>query len=528
MDQADKEKTAFVCKEDLFQFNLMPFGLTNAPSTFERLMETVLAGLQYQICLIYLDDIIVYGKNFDEKIKRLKEVFSRLQDAGLKLKPKKCVLFQRQVSYLGHIVSADGVASDPAKIQNVRDWPTPTNLTEVQSFLGLAAYYQRFIRDFSQIASPLHKLTEKGKAFQWEDNCQAAFEKLKVLLTSAPLLAYPKIEARFVLDTDASDVAIGAVLSQQIDGMEPVIAYGSKCLSKAERRYCVTRKELLAIVYFVKHFRHYLYGRNFLLRTDHGSLRWLFNFKEPEGQVARWIETLSTFDFEIQHRPGKRPGNADGMSRIPCRQCGQEGTTERVLAISVENAEKPTRKVVTSPESESWIQGWGKSEIREKQLKDPDVGKILTWKEACPKKPSWKEVSSENETVKAYWFLWSQLHVRDGILYKLWEEETSPRGHWQLVVPGELHAEILEMLHNHVTAAHLGQHKTLSRVRQRFFWYKMKDFVNTWCNQCEACARKKTPVPKARAKMQTYTVGCPMERVVWDILGLLPRTTTFW
>ena len=227
----------------------MPFGITNAPTTFERLMEMVLAGLQYQICLIYLDDVIVYGNSFEEEISRLGKVFYRLQDAGLKLKPQKCVLFQKQVTYLGHIVSERGVALDPAKIDSVEGWPTPTNVTKVRSCLGLAAYYRRFIKYFSKIASPLHRLTEKGRVFSWDETCQTAFEELKVHLTSAPVLAYPKIEAKFILDTDASDVAIGAVLSQKFDEREHVIAYGSRCLSKAERRYCVIRKELLVIVH---------------------------------------------------------------------------------------------------------------------------------------------------------------------------------------------------------------------------------------------------------------------------------------
>ena len=524
MDQADKEKTAFVCKEGLFQFNLMPFGLTNAPSTFERLMEMVLAGLQYQICLIYLDDVIVYGKSFEEEISRLGKVFCRLQDAGLKLKPQKCVLFQKQVTYLGHIVSERGVAPDPAKIESVKGWPTPTNVTEVRSFLGLAAYYRRFIKDFSRIASPLHRLTEKGRMFSWDETCQAAFEELKVHLTLAPVLAYPKLETKFILDTDASDVAIGAVLSQKFDEREHVIAYGSRCLSKAERRYCVTRKELLAIVYFVKYFRHYLYGRQFLLRTDHGSLRWLFNFKEPEGQVARWIEALSTFDFDIQHRPGRQHGNADGLSRIPCRQCG-EHQAAMIQTIAHKDNTVPTRKVMTTAETESWVSGWSQNLIREKQLNDPDIGKILKLKESSQRKPCWQDVSSDNEVVKAYWFLWSQLYVRDGVLYKLWEEETSPMGHWQLVAPTELRKEILEMLHDHVTAAHLGQHKTLARVWRRFFWYKLKEDVNKWCNNCETCAKKKMPIPTNKAQMQSYTVGCPMERVALDILGPLPRTS---
>ena len=159
--------------------------------------------------------------------------------------------------------------------------------------------------------------------------------------------------------------------------------------------------------------------------------------------------------------------------------------------------------------------------IREKQLNDPDIGKILKLKESSQRKPCWQDVSSENEVVKPYWFLWSQLHVRDGVLYKLWEEETSQTGHWQFVVPTELKKDILEMLHDHVMAAHLGQHKTLARVRRRFFWYKLKEDVN----KCETCAKKKMLIPKNKAQMQSYTVRCPMERVALDILGPLPRTS---
>ena len=232
MDPADKQKTAFVCQEGLFQFNLMPFGLTNAPSTFERLMEIVLAGLQYNICLVFLDDIIVYGSSFEEEISRLKQVFTRLIQAGLKLKPKKCVLFQKKVAYLGHIVSDAGVSPDPSKVEAIEKWPTPSTLTEVRSFLGLAAYYRRFVKDFATIASPLHKLTEKGRQFLWSDDCQTSFEGLQKCLITAPILAYPKTEEAFILDTDASNFGIGAVLSQKIEGKN-----NSRCLSKAERRY---------------------------------------------------------------------------------------------------------------------------------------------------------------------------------------------------------------------------------------------------------------------------------------------------
>ena len=246
MDAGTQEKAAFVTSSGLYEWTVMPFGLCNAPSTFARLMELVLKGLHWKICLIYLDDVIVMGRTFEEELERLKEVFERLARAGLKLKPKKCFLFQKRVSYLGHVVTEEGIAADPEKVEQVRTWPTPENSTEVKSFLGLASYYRRFIPDFSTIAKPLYKLTEAKAEFAWTEQCQLAFDSLKGLLTSGRVLAYPTREGKFVLDTDASDHGIGAVLSQFQDGVEKPIAFASRTLSKSERNYCVTRRELLA------------------------------------------------------------------------------------------------------------------------------------------------------------------------------------------------------------------------------------------------------------------------------------------
>ncbi|GFV89399.1 hypothetical protein TNCV_4152181 [Trichonephila clavipes] len=250
----DKEKTAFTMGQGLWQFKVMPFGLCNAPATFERLMEAVLGGFSYEACLVYLDDIIV-GRSFVY----IRRGLQKLKEANLKLSPTKCHLFRHEVTYLGHIISAEGTV-----------------------------------------------------------DCNNAFNKLKDALTSAPILAYPEIGKQFILDTDASHESIGAVLSQEIDGLEHVIAYFSKCLSKPERNYCVTRKELLAIVKAVEHFHPYLYGRRFLLRTDHASLTGLLNFKNSEGQIARWIQRLQEYDVEIRHRKGSAHGNADALSRRPC------------------------------------------------------------------------------------------------------------------------------------------------------------------------------------------------------------------
>ena len=323
LDEDAKRKSAFVVPGGLFEFEVMPFGLCNAPSTFERLMEHVMIGLQCKVLVIYLDDIIVYGPTVEEVIRRLKTVLERLRKAKLKLKPKKCHLFRQQVLYLGHVITPDGVGTDPQKIEAIKTWTQPKTETEVRSFLGLASYYRRYIKGFAHTAKPLHALTQKDIIFAWTAECEHAFEELKTKLMTSPILGYPKIGQTFILDTDASKFGIGAVLSQEQEGHERVIAYGSRTLNRAEQNYCVTRSELLAVVHFLKHFRHYLYGQEVLVRTDHGALRWLLNFKNPEGQLARWMELISQYKLTLQHHPGRVHLNADGLSRRPCSQCGQ-------------------------------------------------------------------------------------------------------------------------------------------------------------------------------------------------------------
>jgi transposase InsO family protein len=322
MDEADKDKTAFVTRMGLYQFRVMPFGLTNAPATFERLMEHVLQGMQWEQLQVYLDDIIVFGKTFLIALFNLTQVFIRFRKAQLKMKVKKCSLFQKEVPFLGHIVSREGIKCDPAKIDVVQSWPHPINMTEVRSFLGFATYYRRFIPHFSTVASPLTGLTRKDVEFDWTEECEYAFRRLKESLMTAPVLAYPRQHGQFILDTDASNTGIGAVLSQVQQEEEKVIGYASKTLSKSERAYCTTYKELLAVVKFVKHFKPYLWGQPVIIRTDHASLTWLKNFKEPEHMLARWLSTLNSYDLTIIHRPGARHINADVLSRrVPNRPC---------------------------------------------------------------------------------------------------------------------------------------------------------------------------------------------------------------
>ena len=243
MDPEDKKKTAFSTKQGHFEFNVMPFGLCNAPATFQRLMEYILAGLQWDHCLVYLDDIVVFSTTFDQHVKKLRAVFSRLSAAGLKLKPSKCYFGQKSVNYLGHVVGVEGLQPDQRKVQAVMDFPRPVDGAGVRWFLGLVGYYRRFIPHFSSVAAPLFKIQSSGAHFDWTDDCQQPFEVLKHKLTAAPVMAFPRFEEDFVLTMDASEVGLGSVLSQKYCGGEHVVAYASRVLHKAEKNYSTTERK---------------------------------------------------------------------------------------------------------------------------------------------------------------------------------------------------------------------------------------------------------------------------------------------
>jgi hypothetical protein len=537
LEEEAREKSAFAVRGGLYQWRVMPFGLCNAPSTFERLMERVFTGLHWKILLIYLDAIIVHGKTFGEELIRLRTVLQKLREAGLKLKAKKCHFFQKEVGFLGHVVSEEGIQTDPEKIKAVEEWKTPTCVTEVRSFLGLASYYRRFIKDFATIASPLHKLTEKEKAFHWSDDCETAFQTLKQALTQSPILAYPRPgEEQFILDTDASGVGIGAVLSQVQDGQERVIAYGSRALSKTDRNYCVTRQELLAVAHFVKHFRQYLYGQAFKVRTDHAALKWLLNFKNPEGQLARWMEVLAEYNLVIEHRAGRNHQNADGLSRKTCLQCGRQ-------EVKVEQTERKERKwvkwdevqtddtedVENSMESRVRVLSlqpeWSHNDMRSAQLKDSDIGLLMEAKEGVGTRPTWEEVQPTSRITKTYWAQWERLEIRQGVLCRRYEQDDRSEIIWQIVVPRKLCKQVVQELHGGETSGHLGLAKTIYKVRQRFYWCGFQADVRSWCRACNICGARRTPSRKAKAALQQHIIGAPMERMALDLVGPLPEST---
>ncbi len=315
---SDREKTSIITKRGQFQYTCMPFGISSSPGCFELLMETVLAGLQWEKCVIYLDDVLTFSKTFSEGIDNLKLVLDRFRKANLKLKPSKCFLMQTSVKYLGHVVDKEGIHCDPDKIECVKTWPRPTNLKESRSFVGFCQYYRKHIANFSELAAPLFALTRKRVQFDWTEQCERAFNTLKEKLINSPVLAYANKNLEFILDTDASLNSVGGVLSQiDENGDERPLAYASKTLSKSQTRYCTTMRELLAAVLFIKHFHHYLYYKPFTLRVDHASLTWLTRMQESSGLLARWITTLSSYKFKIVYRKGSLHANSDALSRLP-------------------------------------------------------------------------------------------------------------------------------------------------------------------------------------------------------------------
>lgn len=316
VQEEDKPKTAFSTPFGHFEFNRMPFGLKTAPATFQRAMDNVLRGLQGLHCLIYLDDVIIFSKSLPEHIEKLKAVFERFRKTNLKVQLDKSHFLRKEVLYLGHTITSEGLKPNNDKIDAVLKYPIPKTVTEIKSFLGLVGYYRKFIKDFAKITRPLTACLKKGRKIVINDEFKESFETCKKLLTNAPLLQFPDFEKPFVLTTDASNYAIGAVLSQGTIGNDKPVAYASRTLSDTESRYSTIEKELLAVIWAVKHFRPYLYGKKFVIYTDHRPLAWLYSLKEPNSKLTRWRLRLEEYDFEIRYKKGQQNTNADALSRI--------------------------------------------------------------------------------------------------------------------------------------------------------------------------------------------------------------------
>jgi transposase InsO family protein len=583
LEAEDMDKTAFICPRGMYRFRTMPFGLCNAGATFQRLMDIVLTGLNLTVCLSYLDDIVIFSTTVEQHLERLAIILQRLRESGLKLKPEKCCLLRKSVAFLGHVISENGIGTDPAKTQAVSDWPIPQCVKDIRSFLGLASYYRRFIQNFARIAAPLHAITRKNQRFEWSPEARVAFDTLKMVLTSAPILAMPTDDDDFVLDTYASDFAIGAVLSQKQDGVERVIAYASRSLDRREQNYCVTRKELLAVVHFLKFFKQYLLGRRFVVRTDHAALTWLKRTPEPIGQQARWLEQMEEYTFLIEHRPGVRHGNADAMSRRPCpkKNCvcrgeeeedGQElfggpadrdqssGNTETenvrmtreihhsdVHARKIEKRQQQSNLIAKAEENTEEVEAesmpltgisstlaeeptevhmsWTWEDLKAAQRNDSEIGPIIAWLEEKPEQPPWEAVATKSSPVKTLWHMWNRLVIQEGVLRRRFEDIKEGSNIWQIVIPKVYRAELMEIAHGGMSGGHLGLSKTQASIQLRAYWPTWKSDLAVFIRTCHPCAQYHRGTIRHQAPMQTPLVGEPWERVSIDITGPHPRSS---
>jgi len=511
MHEDDADKTTIIVRTGTYRFKRVPFGLCNAGSTFKRVMDLALNGLNFNMCLVYSDDIIVYSTDVDEHIGRLEKLFERLRSANLKLKPSKCKLLRSELSFLGHVVSSKGVGTDPKKISAVQDWPVPTDVKEVRSFLGLASYYRKFVPSFAALAAPLHALTGKNKKFDWTSSCEDGFQKLKSALVSSPILAMPNNSDPFVLDTDACDVNIGAVLSQVQEGEERVIAYASRSLSKQERYYCVTRKEMLAVVFYSKSFRQYLLGRQFLIRTDHSALQCVKTTPEPMGQQARWCEILEEFDFQIVHRPGMKHGNADALSRRPCRQCGKEvgdGVRSEVRVIEFQEIIRGTR--------------WTRQELIEVTKQDNKISPFYeeVLGNSLPMDES--KLAGARAVTKSFHAQWERYDIVNGVMYRRWWDEEENGKRRQIVLPIQYREEAMRSAHASIRGGHMGVKKTQDKIAMSVYWIGWQRDVREYWLRCDACARYHEGGVKKRGELQSMCVGAPWERLAIDITGPHP------
>ncbi|KAG6438878.1 hypothetical protein O3G_MSEX000297, partial [Manduca sexta] len=469
LDDASKEKTAFaVAGRGLFQFKVTPFGLVNASQSQQRLMDILFQSHEDKIWA-YLDDIIVCSESFEEHLKLLNKVTNTLKDANLTINIDKCK-FARS-SYLGYVIDKEGLRTDPEKVSAILNFPRPKNLTELKRFIGLASWYRRFVKNFSMVAAPLHNLTKgkKRKPFIWPKEAEDAFIALKTSLTTTPVMSCPDYSKPFIIQCDASNEGVGAVLCQKSGDSEQAVAFLSRKLTDTERRYSTSERELLSVVYAIEKFRPYIDGLHFEVVTDHSALKWLHKMKDPHGRLGRWAMKLQQFSFDVIHRPGKSHTVPDALSRA---------TAELNIL-----------------------------EITEKHKND--------WYKAKVEDISFNKNKNNNWTVK------------NSLLYKKIQMKQYPNVEnvWKLYIPETLREDVLSACHDNPKAGHFGIRKTLYRIKKDFFWPNMIKDVKRYVNNCELCAKHKVSQDNPFGQMGKHReVSVPWQIISLDLMGPFPKS----
>ena len=530
--ERDRPKTAFSTPFGLFQYKRMPFGLTNGPATYSRLVQIALRGVPPSVAIPYLDDIIVLSSSIKQHFEHLEQVLKIHREAGLKLQPAKCYLFQPQVEYLGHLVDQHGLQPLPDYLQIVKNWQLPKTRTEVRIFLGKVGYYRRFIKGYSAIAAPLTDWAGKGTPEEEKQEIPAneefikAFETLKEKLLTAPILAYPRFNSPepFILDTDwcQDGNAIGGVLSQVQDGVEKVIMYGGKKLSAAQKNYAATKGELSALLYFVKNWSYYLRHRRFLLRTDHAPLAHLKTMEPQDRHTLRMLGILADYDFEVKYRPGPKHGNADALSRAP--HLHQENDAKEDVAVDNEEeryllameqlnkTKKPDHNFLLEPV-------YQEEELRILQADDDVLEPVRNFimKRKFPDPLEERSYSPEIRTylqmAKNLWIDGQGLLCLDRFLGGVWRT--------LICLPEE--AQDACIRHAHKLAGHAGVDKTLDLLTQKFFFLHMRKEVMEVLQGCKECQRKRRDRKDQRHTLVSVVDGYPFQRISIDFVGPLPK-----
>nr|KAG5692734.1 hypothetical protein BaRGS_033845 [Batillaria attramentaria] len=535
IEECHKQRTAFtVGPLGFYEYNRLPFGLCNAPATYQRLMEDILGDLNLKICLIFLDDLIIFSKTFEEHQDRLKKVLTRLREEGLKLNPRKCHFCKDQVVYVGHTVSAAGIGTDPEKTQAIKNWPTPTTPEEVRKFLGFAGYYRRFVKDFSKIALPLTTLMptpeKKGrgrkkqhsqKPWVWGPQEDAAFRKLKDILSSPPILGYADYKLPFELHTDASGQGLGAVLYQEQEGCKRVIAYASRSLSHAEKNYPAHKLEFLALKWAItEKFKDYLYGATFVVYTDNNPLTYVLTSAKLDATGHRWLAALAAFNFSIRYKPGIHNTDADSLSRLPpAEEIPQEMSGDAVQAICSAMNTPSTESYCLSATAADTLDAYSQDiteftpqDWRRAQSADEVIAFWLSWIRGNKKPYHHRVPKTSAHTAMLKNFETFKFHR--GVLHRETKQENETRS--QVVLPSAFVRRVLKGMHDDV--GHPGRDRTASLIRERFWWPQMNQDIDDWCKDCQRCLRRKAVGTKA--PLVNITTTQPLELICLDYLTL--------
>ncbi|KAJ8507306.1 hypothetical protein ONZ45_g10310 [Pleurotus djamor] len=506
--EGDEWKAAFRTSRGLFEPLVMFFGLTNSPATFQGMMNDLFRELITEgVVIIYLDDILIYTKDREEHRRVLKRVLQILKENKLYLRPEKCEFEQTKVEYLGVLVSEGKVEMDPAKVAGVREWPAPRNVTELQSFVGFVNFYRRFVRDFSHIARPLFNLTS-AKDWHWTEVEQAAFDQLKLAITSEPILALPHEDRPYRVEADSSDFATGAVLSQldPTDQKWHPVAYYSKSLQAAERNYEIHDKEMLSIIRALEEWRHLLEGAtpDFEIWTDHKNLEYFMKAQKLNRRQARWSLYLSRFNFTLLHRPGRSMGKPDALSRRADHDDGKNDNQNLVLLKPAYFAIRATGVTLEGEETvvlEDIRQG-----VKDRRYEDA-VAKAAE---------QLKRSRAHNPRIlrTAEWQLSEGLLLYRGKVY----------------VPDvkDLRRRIVEQHHDSKVAGHAGRFKTLELVSRSYWWPNMSRYVGSYTRHCDTCQRMKTRRQLPMGELNPLEVpNGRWDRISVDFIVELPESDGF-